>query len=111
MDNILLEIMLALLGGGVIGGIGTYLINRGRQQESIEQQYTDIDCLKKKHDVDIQYLKVKHEMLEDKVQKVEKNNEIRLIKLETQITAMQIQQADIAKDVKLILKKHIYKEE
>lgn len=95
--DIVFETALALIGAGILGSIATSLINKGKQQKTIEQNTKEIACLRGKQD-----------SIESKVQIVEQGTDVRLTKIETQVTAIQTQVIDIAKDVKQILKQGKY---
>lgn len=97
MNKDILEIILALTGGGAIGFLLRVVSNKAKQEKVIEQ-----------HDKDIECLKTNQVMLKDDLKKVEGGTNVRLTRIETQVTAIQTQQTEISKDVKLILKKNVY---
>ena len=98
--DIFINILMTLISAGFISTLITYFINKGKQQKIIE-----------KHEIDINKLKRNHDKMKENINRIEKGTSIRLAKIETQISAIQIQQVEIAKDVKLILKQGIYRGE
>lgn len=100
MNNAIFEILLALIGGGAIGFLVKTIINSQKREDMLQV-----------HEREIMKLKDDQEEMKMDIKKIETNTSVRLTKIETQITAIQTQQNDIAKDVKLILKSGVYKGE
>lgn len=95
-----MELILALIGSGGIGALITYFINKGKALSRDTQQSIDIKSMES----DIKEIRADYANLKEKVLKVEAGTNQRLIKIETQVTAVQAQLIDVSKDVKLIIR-------
>ncbi len=98
MNEFLLEVALALIGSGILGGLIVHLKNKGKQAQVINT-----------HEENIKLLRNQQDILKDRINRVENNTDVRLTKIETQVTAIQFQILEVSKDVKQILKQNVIK--
>lgn len=99
MREYIIEFAIAIIGSGAIGSLVMYIYSNFKKQILIEQHTTaicDLETRFKDVDEQIDYLK-------DNLNSVKTNTNERLVKIETQITGLQTQLVDIAKDIKTML--------
>lgn len=116
MNEYLVELTFALIGGGAIGWFFTYLVNLGKARAKDNQQSKDIESLRQSQielehqnkmlqkDVEnrVAQINERMEQIREKLQKTELMTTGRLIKMETQITSIQESLVILIKDVKTI---------
>lgn len=98
--NLVKDILLVLFGGGLLAEVIRYATKRGKDGNIIEEHGKSIVRLQK------DYRKMK-----DKLVDLEQSTSIRLTAIEVQLRNIETSLVDVSKDVKLILKSNIYKEE
>ena len=100
MNEFWKDILILLFGGGLLIEFFRYLIKKGGEQQTI-----------KEHDACILNLQHDTELMKNRLHALEQSTSIRLTAIEVELKNLSVDIQDMAKDIKMILKRNIYGEE
>lgn len=100
MSDMWKDILIFLFGGGLLIELIRYFIRKGSEKQIIRE-----------HDISIKNLKNDNLIMKDRIHALEQSTSIRLTAIEVELKNLSIDIQEISKDIKMILKRHIFNDE